>query len=241
MRYHASEAELISISMLEYLRTQLPSRRSLLHIEMRLENAEKAMPDEIERPPPRCFLLELPAELRNRIYEAALVHNTIFILHPSGKPVDDIEDGDLGLPTALFRPSEPSLTRTSHQVRDETLPIYYGQNTYRDSIRDPYCTKLLRFLTPERRLMLKRVQIEHHPNTVYPGGRRINELCAVKAKDDLEQVHTWLQKNQLQLSEGTMRVAVKLQDNGPLVWTNDPRGRCELRRCHGNDFRVLIE
>ncbi|TKA25879.1 hypothetical protein B0A50_05634 [Salinomyces thailandicus] len=53
--------------------------------------------------------LDLPPELRNRIYHFALAPD------PS---------------TALVRPAPPALSATSRQVRQETLPIFYGDNCF---------------------------------------------------------------------------------------------------------------
>ncbi|KAK4549907.1 hypothetical protein LTR36_005208 [Oleoguttula mirabilis] len=59
----------------------------------------------------RCPLLELSAELRNRIYEMALV---------SGEEV------------VVTRQSfaEPALIKSCHQIRDETLQVYYEQHNF---------------------------------------------------------------------------------------------------------------
>ncbi|EMC99229.1 hypothetical protein BAUCODRAFT_146200 [Baudoinia panamericana UAMH 10762] len=59
----------------------------------------------------RCYLLELPIELREQIYE------TVFAL--DGQRTSDRLD-----PLSLAR--EPNITRVSEAVRSETLPVYYG-------------------------------------------------------------------------------------------------------------------
>lgn len=68
-----------------------------------------------------CAFLALPAELRNRIYEFALIKD------------DPIE-------VVLWRPcsngAPPALTQTSRQIRSESLPIFYGLNTFRLDAED---------------------------------------------------------------------------------------------------------
>lgn len=53
-------------------------------------------------------LFDLPAEMRNRIYEAYLAE----------------------FPKGLDCPSQPPLTRTSRQVRAEVLPLFYSETTF---------------------------------------------------------------------------------------------------------------
>ncbi|KAK5727232.1 hypothetical protein LTR15_003126 [Elasticomyces elasticus] len=57
----------------------------------------------------KCHLLNLPAELRNEIWQLVLL-------------------SDFFQPTSHARP--PSILQTSIQVRSETLPIHYGQTTF---------------------------------------------------------------------------------------------------------------
>ena len=56
-------------------------------------------------------LLKLPAELRNRVYD--------FVLIKEGR-----------LPLLEIDTPQPALSRTSHQLRQETLPIFYSENTF---------------------------------------------------------------------------------------------------------------
>lgn len=65
---------------------------------------------------------DLPAELRNRIYLLALVDSKP--LKPQSFHNSSRQSGGFGL-------LEPALTRTTHQIRRETLPIFYGNNTFR--------------------------------------------------------------------------------------------------------------
>ena len=78
--------------------------------------------------------MSLPPELHNQIYELVLVEATPLTL-------DGDKDGRnysyKGQHTAWFEQVangawlQPALTRVSHQIRMETLPIFYGQNTFR--------------------------------------------------------------------------------------------------------------
>ena len=61
---------------------------------------------------PSCRLLELPAELRNRIYELALAKSIVLPIWWN---------------TRILAP----LTILNHQIRRESLPIHYGINRFR--------------------------------------------------------------------------------------------------------------
>ena len=63
-----------------------------------------------------CYLLELPAELRNYIYELAMSSDLLVVVGPESEP-------DHGHQSAL--------TKVNRQTREETLPIFYGKNTFR--------------------------------------------------------------------------------------------------------------
>ncbi|KAK4613882.1 hypothetical protein CLAFUW4_09360 [Fulvia fulva] len=69
----------------------------------------------------RCHLLEMPPELRNRIYRFALVqHSQIFVC----------DDGYDGLKT-------PALLRVCRQIRAEARSIYYIENKFSIEVPDP--------------------------------------------------------------------------------------------------------
>lgn len=77
------------------------------------------MADLSEHQQPSAFE-RLPAELRNRIYHLALVED---------EPIEVTDN--FGLILKPYAPShQPALTRTSRQIRSETLPIYYGENAF---------------------------------------------------------------------------------------------------------------
>ncbi|KAK4574877.1 hypothetical protein LTR86_001719 [Recurvomyces mirabilis] len=66
-------------------------------------------------------LVTLPPELRNRIYELVL---------PVGQVIDI-------LPAYNEAHQSPPITCVNRQLRRETLPIYYGNNTFQSSIGYP--------------------------------------------------------------------------------------------------------
>lgn len=65
------------------------------------------------------LLLKLPPELRNYIYELALVEPYTM----------DLEAEDVAGRIAEVV-LQPDLTRTCKQIRQEALPIFYGRNTF---------------------------------------------------------------------------------------------------------------
>lgn len=69
---------------------------------------------------PRCRLLELPAELRDLIYDFALT---------SPKPLVTFHL-DAYQKDSYTHATQPPLTRVSRQLRYETLPIYYSSNAF---------------------------------------------------------------------------------------------------------------
>lgn len=60
----------------------------------------------------RISFLDLPPELRDQIYEAALVEKKVCTGRPGQK----------------F--AQPALTRVSRQIREEALPVFYGMNAF---------------------------------------------------------------------------------------------------------------
>ncbi|KAF2765414.1 hypothetical protein EJ03DRAFT_208588 [Teratosphaeria nubilosa] len=64
----------------------------------------------------KCYLLEMPAELRNEISGLAVAVDMVIFLNWGG--------GRKSL-------TEPALARTNRQLRAETLPLYYSLSTFR--------------------------------------------------------------------------------------------------------------
>ena len=82
---------------------------------------------QMEREPPSSSrLLELPAELRNRIYCYAVVSDT-------------------SVPVGANSFSEPALLATSKQIRDEASPVFYAENSFNVDMSDYETTLYLLF------------------------------------------------------------------------------------------------
>lgn len=77
----------------------------------------------------RCYLLEMPAEIRNRIFEYAVT--TSHAVNTYSGTVKDKKKKAGKRPT-LFRHMNwtPELAATCKQIRDEVLPIYFSLNTF---------------------------------------------------------------------------------------------------------------
>ncbi|KAK5709314.1 hypothetical protein LTR17_019885 [Elasticomyces elasticus] len=74
-------------------------------------------------PTTRSAFLELPPELRNRVYEAALIQRSPIPTHP---------ERDIFLQPGLCKPiwRAPALLQTCRQIRCEAFKIYYALNTF---------------------------------------------------------------------------------------------------------------
>ena len=70
-------------------------------------------------------LLDLPGEIRNRIYHEVLVQ---------GKPFDIFKYDRFGSERSLLNIQrafqQPGLTRSCKRIREESLPIFYGLNSF---------------------------------------------------------------------------------------------------------------
>lgn len=78
---------------------------------------------------PRCHLLELPPELRNRIYELVVVRD---------EPVKTVIISDFQHRACFARLQQPRITATCQQIRQESLSIFYTCNSFRFSIGVDY-------------------------------------------------------------------------------------------------------
>lgn len=182
----------------------------------------------------RCYLLELPAEMLNRIYEEVLVCNPVLWVDPEGVPIDRIREDILTNGRRFqYLTSEPALTRTCRQIRQDTLPIFYGRNIFCDTPVDLCCIKFLLYLTPEKRKMLKSLRIAHwkyyaetflHIDGGPPGN------CAMNVCARLARMKQWLQKNGLELADDALHFQMML-DDASVVWNNKLNRRCELQCC----------
>lgn len=110
--------------------------------------------------------LQLSAELRNRIYELALIHpQTRYV--PCRCPWSEMTIGSIEDPVC----HQPPLTRLCRQIRNESLPVYYGNNVfivdyddihYRRGVQCKIETGWLRAIGPHNRRSLQKVNIYCH-------------------------------------------------------------------------------
>jgi hypothetical protein len=165
-------------------------------------------------PPPRCRLLELPTELRDQIWDLA-VSDWIPLESSSGEDSTTTTTSSDTPPTLVrariridrFNHTAPtSLTRTSSQIRRETLQRYYALNTF-ESWRPRFKRKhwvypgslvpWLRLLGESRRAWLSEVVLLHKAND-----ERIAE----------EDVEGFLEREGLGLRKGVVRQAVLVDE-----------------------------
>ena len=76
----------------------------------------------------KCYLLDLPPELRTIIYQYVLVQNTL--INTSTQATTQQRAG-FWHTIILQMPKLPALFRTSRQLRAEAAPVYYGMNTFK--------------------------------------------------------------------------------------------------------------
>lgn len=98
-----------------------------------------------------CWLLDIPTELRLRIYNFAIVKDVpiqvnvpckYYFRQPHFLPADDSENRkakamEIWDTEGRSRLQQPSLTRTCRLIRSETLEIFYGSNVFEAHFCDP--------------------------------------------------------------------------------------------------------
>lgn len=175
-----------------------------------------------------CYLLSLPAEIGNRIYEEVLVHIDVLWVDPEGVPIDKIRKDVLTNGRRFqYLPSEPALTRTCRKVRRETLPIFYGRNIFSDTPVDLCCIKFLIYLTPEKRRMLKQLRISHWKYYAeiflhIDAGPAGIDIVSVRAR--LEKMKEWLQKGGVHLDDHALHFPVRWDNGESWTWVNSRAG-----------------
>ncbi|EME42718.1 hypothetical protein DOTSEDRAFT_54996 [Dothistroma septosporum NZE10] len=116
------------------LRQEHPDLNSI-HLLDRMPEGEQADfyggEQEIAYTRARTSFFALPAEIRNIIYELALI-STRELKMKTGEPIPTVED----LKTSQA-PAGPcvALLHTSRQIRQEALPIYQGLNTFQIELK----------------------------------------------------------------------------------------------------------
>ena len=178
-----------------------------------------------------CRLLELPAEIRNRIFHYAVVHTAVLEVGSRAESVEHIGEWDKDKYTcAPFRLAEPSLPRVCRQIRAETLSVFYGCNIFRASLFNLGCGGFISKLPPEKRTMLRQVRIFYRMDR----NREKDRLCGKWAENRLKGVEWTLRDIGLGVPEGSLYVAVQVTEH-ERIWTNEP-GECKIcERCPWTD------
>lgn len=155
-------------------------------------------------------LLSLPAELRELIYRFALISETAIDINSfCRKRVEYIS------PILQVNVCEPSLLRTSRQIREEGLPVFYGENCFSD-FRFQGLKSLERFLqnlAPEKSAMITMLKIHraHVPRANMRNGYLEDARDAERA---LRYRRKWIDDAGLPLRKGSLwvrRVCSELQ------------------------------
>lgn len=182
---------------------------------------------------PECLFFKLPLELRTDIYNGALIHKAVLEIAPSGDPVTNMDEWELTDQSwAKLRPSEPSLLFTCKQIREEGLRIYYGSDIFPDSFYDAGLRKFIKWLTPQKRTMIKHLQIDTNSLSLrWPGWPWAGFGCVSRAQKKKQAFEKWLQKEDIQVNESAIEVYVQLSDGDEWIWSNSPQGACELSGC----------
>ena len=146
-------------------------------------------------------LLLLPAELRNRIYEHALVaEDAIFVFTAKRIKYED---------TIVTHPiREPVFLSTCRQIRDEATPIYYRSNSFITTIHSELAA-WLKVIGKEKRAMLTSV----HDHALY----RMHGLQT--ALLDLETAEHDLLKAGVPLRKDVLKLHVNDREGGS--WLNE--------------------
>lgn len=113
----------------------------------------------------RTTFFDLPAELRNPIYELLVV-----------------EDGPIRIPyhanrTTVDRPSEPALLAVNRQIRIESRGVFYGVNIFRASGFESAAQTLMK-LNVFQLKPIRRLEINMSP-------------CPLSASDLKREIYVW--------------------------------------------------
>lgn len=135
------------------------------------------------------------------IYRYSVVFRGPLVLYPKAESVDIVLSRTKPYPPDIslsaVRPSEPSLTKTSRQIRAEALPGFYGEKVFKDSYYFPDCRKFLLGLTPAKQRMLKQI-------VVAAWGARLSAFVSptcVSNEDKLEAMQRWVRKNGIEIGD----------------------------------------
>ena len=210
--------------------------------------------DVIEMSPtvnPICCFKRLLAEIRNQIYRLTVVapqplHNAVDMRHhPPTNPYPLLvfkygsgfsEDGE----SLCSNFNQPAIAATCKQFRQESLPIFYGENIFTTSIEDPGCVNFLSRLSLEQRKMVKNLRLRLYTTPSWPKWYSSDILswnkiskCRWDAKLHLGWFKEKLQKEDIGLEEGVIhvKIAVPSGESHKLIWTTSPQGTCVASAC----------
>jgi len=118
-----------------------------------------AQPD---TPPTGCYLLELPAELRNYIWCLTLVKSDTVTVDSGTNHRNSTR---LHFCISLNSiPAHPYLLETNHQIRSETKPIYFEENKFRFAfyaLTGP-CIRAFEQWSGTSAKSIRQLEVEHH-------------------------------------------------------------------------------
>ena len=151
-------------------------------------------------------LLDLPPELRNRIYHMILITNDLIWIETRGllTATDIVETG------SFF---EPPMLSVCQQIRNEATSIFYASNAF-EGYDGVQISTWLKMLTLEKRNLLNDVWLA--PKLHVIGGSR-NPWAA---QLELENIRNYLQNEDIQLKVGTLAVELMLDDAEALYGTS---------------------
>ena len=138
-----------------------------------------------------CRFLELPGEIRNRIYRHLLVQDTLLVV--------DEEDGI----------TEPALLRASSQIRREAITIFYGENTFGIPTRNYDCATAAKWNRRENV-----IQARHYVGITSQGYGSLGQPSWTNLRQ-------WLQRQHEGTVEFNINKPSKMSADGPCEWRDD--------------------
>jgi hypothetical protein len=162
----------------------------------------------LQRAKPResqnSLLLNLPPELRNRIYELVLVRHDLIEVD-SNHAIYDTEDNVEEDKSTI---KEPPLLRTCQMIRNEATPLYYSSNTFScrynySSNAFPILIRWIRGRTPEKCAMLTDVRAGCWQSNALNGAIVLPFVLSA-----LEGIESELTRYKCPVSEGVIRATI---------------------------------
>jgi hypothetical protein len=150
------------------------------------------------------LLLNLPPELRNRIYELVLVSHDLIEVdsnHANYEVEDNLEEDKSTI-------KEPPLLRTCQIIRNEATPLYYSSNAFSchyncSSNAFPILIRWIRGRTPEKCTMLTDVRARCWQSTALNGTIVLPFVLSA-----LEGIESELTRYKCPVPEGVIRATI---------------------------------